>query len=109
MTKYQCIVSVSKRGKGNDVVDAARRNGARGSTILKGKGSSVYESKRILNALTDPEKDIVITLIEKTKANAVKEAIERAINVDTPGEGVIFVLDAADVRGLTEIDDIDED
>ncbi len=104
MGNHQCIVTVTKRGTGSDVVAAARRKGARGGTIVSGRGSSVYESKKLFGALIEPEKEIVLTLIEKDKVEAVLDEIRKSLDIDTPGKGIMFVLDVEAVRGLTPLD-----
>ncbi len=99
MSEYKCIVTITKRGKGNDVIDAARRKKAKGSTLIKGKGVSVFEHPLLKNLMHN-DKDIVITLIPESDAENVKNEIRHALDIDTPGEGVIFVFDALDVVGL---------
>ena len=104
MQTHQCIITVTKRGTGGEVVAAARRKGARGGTILTGRGSSVYESKKLFGSLVDPEKEIVLTLIEKEKVDAVLDEIRKSLDIDTPGKGIMFVVDVEEVRGLTPLE-----
>ena len=100
MGKYQCVVTVVSRGKGHDVVDASRRKGAKGGTILKGKGTSLFELKKLFSGAFEAEKEIVITLIEAEKAQTVMDEIRQALEIDEPGHGVIFVLNVESVEGL---------
>ncbi len=111
MANHQCVISVSKRGTAQHAVQAARRQGARGATVLGGKGSSIYESKarKLLGALLEPEKEIVLVVVEADKADAVADEIRKELDLDTPGKGIVFVFDITSVRGLTPLDAFNEE
>ncbi len=111
MATHQCVIAVAKRGTAQHAVQAARRQGARGATVLGGKGSSVFESraKKLFGALLEPEKEIVLVVVEREKAEAVAEEIRRELDLDTPGKGIVFVFDISSVRGLTPLDALAED
>ena len=104
MKKYQCIITITPRSKGQNVVEASKRSGAQGGTIVYGKGSGTAETKKFFSGLLEPEKAMVITLVETTKVEAVKKGIEEALHIGEIGKGVLFVLDVEDVVGLTKID-----
>ncbi|MFH5881852.1 P-II family nitrogen regulator [Liberiplasma polymorphum] len=108
MSKYQCIITVTKRGLGSDVVDASRRNGAQGGTILHGRGTSDAEIKKIFGMFIEPEKELVITVVEATKTKKVTEGIRNAVELDKPGRGILFVVDLDDVVGISKITDKEE-
>lgn len=100
MPKFKCIVTVTKRGLGTDVVHAARRNGAQGGTIIKGRGTSDAEIKHIFNMFIEPDKEIILVVIEESKLTKVKEAIANAVSLDKEGQGILFVLDVEDAVGV---------
>ena len=105
MSKYQCIITVTKRGLGSDVVDASRRHGAQGGTILHGRGTSDAEIKKIFGMFIEPEKEIIITVVESSKTKKVSEGIREAVELDKPGRGILIVIDLDDVIGITKIND----
>ncbi len=107
MEKYQCIITITSRGSGSDVVEAARRQGSRGGTIVTGRGSSVYETKKLFGAFLEPEKELVITVVEASKTQSIMEAIRKAMDIETPGKGIMFVLDVEDVKGITPFSEIE--
>ncbi len=104
MKKYQCIITITPRSKGGEVVEASKRSGAQGGTIVYGKGSGAAETKSFLSGLLEPEKAMVITLVELDKLEKVKKGIQDALHIGEIGKGIIFVLDVEDVVGLTKID-----
>ena len=104
MKQYQCIVTITMRGKGAVVVELSKREGAQGGTILHGKGSSIHETKKLFGGLLEPEREVVLTLVEKEKVDAVMKAIQEGMKLNQIGKGILFVLDVEDVAGLTKID-----
>ncbi len=104
MNKYQCIITITPRSKGSDVVEASKRAGAQGGTIVYGKGSGAAETKSFFSGLLEPEKAMVITLVEVEKVEKVKKGIQEALELGKISKGVLFVLEVEDVVGLTKID-----
>jgi nitrogen regulatory protein PII len=98
--KFKCIVTVIKNGLGTEVVHAARSKGAQGGTIIKGRGTSDAEIKHLFNMFIEPDKEIVLVVIEEEKLKPVKEAIHHKINFDKVGQGILFVLDVEDAIGV---------
>jgi hypothetical protein len=46
---YKLIITIIEKGKAEQVIDAAKKSGSQGGTILGGRGSGVHETKRIFN------------------------------------------------------------
>ena len=106
MKEYKCIMTVTKKSLGADVVEATKRAGARGGTIIYGRGSGALESKSFLGQFLEPEKALVITVLEKSQLQTVKKAIEESLALHEVGNGILFVLNCEDVIGITEIKDV---
>ncbi|MDD4169210.1 MAG: P-II family nitrogen regulator [Desulfotomaculaceae bacterium] len=85
------------------IVNAAKRAGARGGTILHGRGVGIHEQKKLLGIAIEPEKEIILTLIHKDKTNAVLQAIVEAGNLQKPGTGIGFVIDVEKVVGIISL------
>lgn len=99
---YKLIVTILNRGYSGEVIDAAREAGAKGGTILHGRGLGSQEVAKFLNIRIEPEKDIVFVLVKKSLAVAVMEAVSERTNLRTPGHGISFALPVDDVLGITE-------
>ncbi len=48
----------------------------------------------------EPEKEIVMIIIDEKRAGNVIDAIETKMNINQPGKGILFVLDVTKVSGL---------
>ncbi|TEB08130.1 hypothetical protein Psch_01685 [Pelotomaculum schinkii] len=100
---HELIVTIVKRGWAERIVKAAKAAGARGGTILHGRGVGVHEQKKVLGLPIEPEKDIILTLIHKDKTNDVLKAIVEAGQLQKPGTGIGFVIDVDKVVGIVSL------
>lgn len=94
------IVTIIERGKGDKVVDVSKKAGATGATVFYGRGTGELEAKQLFNIHVESMKEIVLILAEKSKEQAIKDAIVEAINLKKPGKGVIFTVPVSSIIGL---------
>lgn len=97
---YKAIITIVERGQAEDVMTAAIKGGARGGTILHGRGSGIHETAKVFNIEIEPEKDIVLILVNESIAGDVVESIRKDIRIDEPGQGVTFVQNIEEAVGL---------
>lgn len=97
---YQAIVTIVERGQSDDIMEAANKAGARGGTILHGRGAGVHETQRVFGLEIEPEKEIILILASSETAGAIVSAIRTKCHIDEPGKGIIFVTDVAEAAGL---------
>lgn len=98
--KYEVIFTIVDRGLAEAVVEATKSAGANGGTVIHGRESGSHESTKFFSMDIEPEKEIVMTLIEKAKTEAVISAIEEVIDGDSTRDGVIFSMDVNRTSGL---------
>jgi nitrogen regulatory protein PII len=101
--EHQLIVTIVKKGWSERVVHAARCAGARGGTIVHGRGVGIHEQKKLLGIPIEPEKEIILTLVHRDKTNAVLKAIVDAGRLEKPGTGIGFVLNVDKVVGIVHL------
>lgn len=98
--RFQLIVTIVSQGHASHVVEAAKAAGARGGTILRGRGSGVHESGRFFGVPIEPEKELVLVLVPRSLTDTIMDAIVRDGKLDQPGKGIAFVLDVPRVAGI---------
>ncbi|KUG20029.1 nitrogen regulatory protein p-ii [hydrocarbon metagenome] len=86
------IVTIVRKGWAEEVVKASRRAGAEGGTILHGRGTGIHEKKTILGIAIEPEKDVVLTVVNPEQTDRVLDEIMKAADLDKPGMGIGFVI-----------------
>lgn len=102
---YNVIFTIVNKGLGEDVIDSASLAGANGGTILNGRGSGISEKTgllKVFNVDIEPEKEIVMILVNETICDNVVEKIRTDLKIDDCGNGVIFVQSVKRVYGLYE-------
>ncbi len=97
---YQAIITIVDLGKGEEVVELAKRAGARGATILHGRGSGIHDTAKLFNMKIEPEKEIVLVIASEQESSPIIETIASGIAIDKPGHGILFSHKLTEVVGL---------
>ncbi|MDD2282746.1 MAG: P-II family nitrogen regulator [Eubacteriales bacterium] len=101
--KFDLIVTIVNKGIAPDVIKASKNAGAEGGTILTGRGSGIHETAKIFGFPIEPEKDIILTLIEEGKTQQVLQAIEAETGLEEPGRGIAFILSVEKTVGICHL------
>jgi nitrogen regulatory protein P-II 1 len=96
------IVSIVRKGWGSTVLQASVKAGARGGTVLSGRGAGVHEKKRLFGISIEPEKEIVLTLVHSEQIDGVLASIVEAADLNEEGHGIAFVLPVDRVVGVAQ-------
>lgn len=96
---HELIICIVNNGFTDLVMDAARKEGARGGTIFHGRGTGNPEMEKFFGISISPEKEIVIILVEAEIKEAVLKAVNKAAGLETSGKGIAFSLPVSDVVG----------
>ncbi len=100
---YDLIVTIINKGESEKVVEASKKAGASGGTIIFGRGTGVHEHAKLFGITIEPEKEIVLTLIERKNTDVVLETIVREARLDKPGKGIAFVMEVEQVAGISRV------
>lgn len=85
------LVTITDRGRGEAAMAVAKGAGARGGTILMGRGTADSRVLRLLG-LDDMEKDVLLTLTTREAAGPVMEALRTAGSLRR-SRGAVFRVD----------------
>ena len=89
-----------KAGHGDEAVDAARKAGARGGTVLKGSRCSSEAASSFLGISIREEQDLVMIVLPAETKPAVMSALTTACGLNTPAHGVVVSMPVDEVMGL---------
>jgi nitrogen regulatory protein P-II 1 len=95
----ELIVTIVKKGWSERVIKASRSAGAEGGTIMMGRGTGIHETQSLLGLPIEPEKEIILTIVNCDQTDTVLTAIEAGAELALPGNGVAFVLPIRKVVG----------
>lgn len=86
------IFTIVSEGYFEDVMNAAKKAGATGGTLIKGRGLMVEEATKILGITIDPEKEIVMIIVNNDIKLKIMEAINKKVGLNTDGKGICFSI-----------------
>ncbi|MBA4549152.1 P-II family nitrogen regulator [Thermoactinomyces intermedius] len=101
--EYDLIVTIVNKGFAQEVVEASKKAGAEGGTILQGRGTGIREKAKLFNIVIEPEKEVILTLIDRKKTERVLDAIMKSGQLDKPGKGIAFVMKVEHTVGINHI------
>ena len=102
-TKYEMIISIVNAGYTGTVMDAAKKAGARGGTVIHGRGTANKEAEAFFHITIQPEKEIVMLLVPAKIKDNVLHAIYQDAGLDSAGQGIAFSIPVDKTAGLAEI------
>lgn len=92
MAQNQLIVCIVNAGYSQNVMEAARAAGARGGSIIRGRGSANPEAEEFFNITVQPDKEVVLILVPDDIKDAVMTAVFKNSGLSTDGQGIAFSL-----------------
>ena len=98
--KYEVVVVIVNEGHSDKVMDAARDAGARGGTIAHARGSGTKDIEKKYGIVITPQKEMIYILVNENIRDAVMSAINKAVGLDTVGQGIIFSLPVDNISGI---------
>ena len=97
--KYSLIITIVNKGFSDDVMEAARSEGSTGGTVMHARGTAEQEVAKFMGFTIEPEKDVVLVLVDNEKRAATIKAIHAKAGLGTDGHGLTFSLPVNDVIG----------
>ena len=97
---YSAIYVVVDKGKAEDVIEAANEAGARGGTIVNARGSGIHAAQKLFSIEIEPEKEKVFIIAKNEMKDRIIQSISAKLEIEKPGNGIIFVLDVKEAYGL---------
>lgn len=99
---HEIIMCIVNSGFSETVMDAARELGARGGTVIRARGTANVEAEKLYGIAIQPEKEIVMILVDSNLKNDILHALYKAAGLKTPGQGIAFAMPVEDVVGISE-------
>lgn len=90
--KYHLIITIVLEGHLEQVMNAAKRMGANGGTVIRGRGLGNKEAVKLFGFEIEPGRELVLNIVEEDIKNKVMEEITKEVGIKTPGKGVCIAL-----------------
>jgi nitrogen regulatory protein PII len=98
---HEAIFCIVNSGYSDAVMDAARKFGARGGTVMSGRGTANPNAEKLFGITIEPEKDIVMIVVPEEDKAKILTALYEEVGLDSAGQGIAFALPVDGTVGLT--------
>lgn len=98
--KFKLIMAFVKPQITELVIDAMKKEGATGATIIPAKGTGIHEAKTFFGLTIEAHTEILSFLVEEHMVEKFLEVIRVTGKFDQPGTGIAIVLPIDHVVGL---------
>ena len=100
--KYHLIITIVLEGYLEQAMAAAKKAGATGGTVIKGRGLANLVPAKVLGFNIEPEREVILNVVEDESKQKVMEEITSAVGIKTGGKGVCIALPISDAIGLNK-------
>lgn len=98
---FKLIIAFVDSKQTDDILEAAREQGATGSTVIsQARGEGLEHTKTFLGLSLETPKDVLLLLVEQHLARDILETISEAGHLDDEQEGIAFQIDVEDAVGV---------
>ena len=99
--EHHLVIAITNEGYSDNVMNAAKKSGAFGGTLIKGRSLLKNDKKKeFLGFSIEPEKDIVLIVTTNKDKKNIMDSIVKDTGLKTKGNGIIFSLPISDAIGL---------
>lgn len=107
-TTHELLVVIANQGYNEMVMDAARKAGAAGGTVLHAKGVGMKRAEKFLGVSLVSEKELVLIVTKTEQKNDIMRAIMKEAGMETKAKSLVFSLPVTSTAGLRLIEEEEE-
>ncbi len=98
--EYELVIAIANEGTTDMVMDAARAAGARGGTVLHGKGTGGVTESKFLNVSIAQEKEVILIVAKTREKSAIMKAILEKAGPGSEAGAIVFSLPTSEIAGF---------
>lgn len=106
---HEVIFAIVNTGYAEGAMHVAREHGARGGTIINGRGVANENEAAFFGITIHAEKEILMLVVEKDIRDEILHALYKQMGMQQKAQGIVFSLPVSDVAGLAEAPDSSEE
>lgn len=97
---YEVIFAVVNADYAEDAMRVAREHGARGGTIINGRGVAQEKEAEFFGITIHAEKEILMLVVENEIRDEVLHALYKQMGMQQKAQGIVFSLPVSAAVGL---------
>ncbi len=99
---FKLLIAFVENDKTNEVMEAARKAGATGATVISHARGEGMETVRTFFGLSlETQRDVILLLVEEHMSRAILERVGEVAELGEEGSGIAFQIDVEDAVGVS--------
>lgn len=100
--QYHLLLTIVVEGYAEKVMGVAKKNGANGGTLIKGRDFGTKGGFKFFNVEVEPEKDILLIVCKEEDKNNIMNGILEKYGANTEARGICLSLPIDNAIGMDE-------
>ena len=100
---HEVIFAIVNAGYAEDAMDVAREQGARGGTIISGRGVAREKEAMFFGITIHAEKELLMVVVEREIRDKVLHALYKQMGMQQKAQGIAFSLPVSEAVGLSAV------
>ena len=97
---HEVIFAIVNAGYAEEAMEVAREHGARGGTIISGRGVAREKEAAFFGITIHAEKEILMLVVEKDIRDEILHALYKQMGMQQKAQGIVFSLPVSEAAGL---------
>ena len=99
-TAHEMLVVISNLGYTELVMDAAKKAGAGGGTVIHARGTGMEKAEAFFGISLASEKEMTFIVAKSSQKKAIMESVVREAGMESKAKAIVFSLPVTDTAGL---------
>lgn len=99
-TAHEMLVVISNQGYTEQVMDAAKKAGAGGGTVIHARGTGMEKAEAFFGISLASEKEMTFIVAKSSQKKAIMESVMREAGMESKAKAIVFSLPVTDTAGL---------
>lgn len=99
-TAHEMLVVISNQGYTELVMDAAKKAGAGGGTVIHARGTGMEKAEAFFGISLASEKEMTFIVARSSQKKAIMESVMREAGMESKAKAIVFSLPVTDTAGL---------
>ena len=99
-TAHEMLVVISNQGYTELVMDAAKKAGAGGGTVIHARGTGMEKAEAFFGISLASEKEMTFIVAKSSQKKAIMESVMREAGMESKAKAIVFSLPVTDTAGL---------
>jgi nitrogen regulatory protein PII len=104
-TTNELLVIIANQGYTEQVMDAAREQGAGGGTVIHAKGTGMQQADKFFGMTLAAEKDVIYIVTRREQKNQIMKAVMEKAGVGTKAGAIVFSLPVTATAGMRQLEE----